>query len=143
MSKSREMFIARAQSDERYVEVSEDRLRPEKNLLLGILERAIRDALGLKGVMPPDVEKHHKRDAWAWLEIGQSFEAVLNPVPFTFQWLCQHLALDPGYIHGKLREALIIGGPVNIADLYRHRFRKVSFMHIDQIPYTPIKVSRG
>lgn len=79
---------------------------PERRLLLAVLERAIRDALGIKGVAPPELEKCHARDARCWLGLGETYRIDTDPEPWSCQWLCSHLQIDSRHVHDQLSEAL-------------------------------------
>lgn len=101
-------------SDWEHVYCSADPCEGERHLLLAVLERAIRDALGVKfGSEKHDVGNHRPRAARLWLGLGEPYCMALNPEPFSFHWICYHLRINGEYIHGQLTKALSTPGTTN------------------------------
>jgi len=71
------------------LESSSQAQTPERRLLFGIIERAVRDLLGN--------QRHEATDATQWL-----FHTASLEVPFSFGWICAQLELAPGDIHRKV-----------------------------------------
>lgn len=70
----------------RPLDIDDPKILPEKALLLGILDRALRDAALEPGV---DIQRHVSREAKTWLE------DFTNKEPFSFMWICAELEMDP------------------------------------------------
>jgi hypothetical protein len=86
-----------------------DPCEAEHRLLLALLERALRDALGIKGVNAPDHEHHHRRAAQAWFGVVDKYISELEPDPWSFQWVCSHLSIDAECIHYHIKRAIAHG----------------------------------
>lgn len=76
--------------DARLLEIA-DPVRPEKNLLAAVLERAIADILSN---LTDDEAQKSRRDAEDWLFYGPLEGSIFDLEPFSFAWVCQHLGLD-------------------------------------------------
>lgn len=110
-----------------------DPLRPEKNLLLGVLERAIRDAARMKGVNAR-LDAPEWRRAVEWLEIGDPIIPLADPPAWSYQWICRHLGLDPACIHRHLRKAHgMRGEDPTLIEIIRRRLNKITFAHRDSV----------
>ncbi len=67
--------------------------KAERNLLAAVLARAICDAFG-----SADVEKHIRRTARQWI-----FGVNDPSKPFSFEWVCHSLEIDPQELRRMLR----------------------------------------
>lgn len=67
--------------------------KAERNLLAAVLARAICDAFG-----SADVEKHVRRTARQWI-----FGSNDPSKPFSFEWVCNSLEIDPVELRRMLR----------------------------------------
>ncbi|MCX7952433.1 MAG: hypothetical protein N2654_02200 [Deltaproteobacteria bacterium] len=67
--------------------------KAERNLLAAVLARAICDAFG-----SADVEKHVRRTARQWI-----FGSNDPSKPFSFEWVCNSLEIDPFELRRMLR----------------------------------------
>ena len=79
----------------------------EKRLLVGILERALRDVLSIKGLLEPKRERKERRQAIDWFQLNEPFVQEEEPTPFSFQWVCDSLDVRPEKIHNRLVEAVM------------------------------------
>lgn len=71
---------------------------PEKALLIAILERAALDAHRLAIVDHVEDADDWRRKARAWLLVPPTS----IPKPFTFQWVCESLDLEPSTTRRKI-----------------------------------------
>jgi|GEM_PF-750527 hypothetical protein len=67
--------------------------KPERNLLSAVLARAVCDAFG-----NIEVEKHVRRTARQWI-----FGVTDPNQPFSFDWVCNSLDIDPNELRRMLR----------------------------------------
>lgn len=75
-----------------------------KGLLYAILERGVRDAIGLfSGTIDPASRAITKARARQWLGIEGGFY-FMGWEPFSFWWICEHLDLDAKRILDKVAE---------------------------------------
>lgn len=86
--------------------VEEDQCPGERLLLRALLERTLRDILRIKGERRVELEMRHRRDALKWIGLGKPYSADPDLSPFSFQWVCWHLSLDPEFLHRKLTHAI-------------------------------------
>jgi len=107
-----------------------DPCRPEKNLLLGILERAMRDVCGIRGVNAGLRERHHARAAREWLELDED-GPFCTAEPWSFGWICEHLNLNTAVIHSQLKRA-IVTGDIPLFDEIKRRVEHRSFRYYAQ-----------
>jgi len=80
---------------------------PEVDLLLAVLDRAIRDALGIRSALPRGVEQSARRQAIRWLGLEDPYREDPDPAPWSCQWVCDHLGVDARYIHSQLARAVV------------------------------------
>ena len=88
----------------------DDRLTPEKRLLLAVLEQAIRDVL--------DHDKPHGKQAERWFFEDWNTE---HSLPFSLSWICRHLDIDMTQTQKKVREFIEHGIPAGMAWAFRRQ----------------------
>jgi hypothetical protein len=109
-----------------FFEAGTDPLRPEKNLLLAVLERAIKDVLRIKsGVYAWDSEWVF-RDAIRWFRLDERFWTDQSAPEWSYQWVCQQLGHDPRVMHDILRRAVMLKD-IDLKITIRHRVENSSF----------------
>lgn len=69
---------------------------PEKDLLIGVLERAVRDLMGDSRDLPSKDRLKVRRDAQRWISSNRT-------KPFSFLWCADALELDPLAIRKRIR----------------------------------------
>lgn len=84
-------------------------ITPEKELLLGILDRAVLDYHGL--------EPAQRTEAQEWL-----FEEEDPCSPFSFDWICDNLTLNPSALRRRINLLQI---PNNYSQAHRWIRRKI------------------
>lgn len=76
----------------------------EKGLLYAVLERAVRDAVGLfSGTIDPASRSLTQNRARQWLGLEGGFY-FMGWEPFSFWWICEHLNLSPEMVIKKVLE---------------------------------------
>jgi hypothetical protein len=80
-------YEARQKTYETEEDVSQP-LDPERRLLVAIVERALFDIIG--------IDRNNQLNAFRWIFIEHSTD------PFSFQWSCTELDLDPDMIRGSV-----------------------------------------
>ncbi len=91
------------QNPEGYYATAEEyeALMPEKKMLLWMLERALRDALGVSQRGQPEISQYERGQAIFWfLDESQR--------PFGYLWTCEHLELSAHFrklVRTMIREA--------------------------------------
>lgn len=71
--------------------VDRSRIRPERSLLVAVLERAVFDFVGHK--------KSAREDAAEWI-----FGDYDNNEPFSFNWVCSHLDMHPADVLHQIKQ---------------------------------------
>lgn len=75
-----------------------------KGLLYAVLERGVRDAVGLfSGTIDPASRAITKARARQWLGLEGGFY-FMGWEPFSFWWICEHLNLDSKKVLEKVAE---------------------------------------
>lgn len=68
---------------------------PEKNLGLAIIKRAVNDALGNIKINYSTDGRNVQREALAWLFVIPKDDSEYRPEPFSFEWWCNVLEIEP------------------------------------------------
>jgi len=68
------------------IDIERDECEPEKQLILEVIERAIRDSFS-----NINSEKHFRREARAWINCTPD-----KDTPFTFAWCCAEISESDG-----------------------------------------------
>ena len=86
----------------------DDKLTPEKRLLLAVLEQAIRDVL--------DRDKPYGKQAARWF--FEDWGGDYN-LPFSLSWICRHLDVDMHLVQQRVQEFIEQGIPREMAWAFR------------------------
>jgi hypothetical protein len=68
----------------------------ETRLVFAVLEDAVRTYLRVR-------DSHRRRDRVEFAEVARWFEARTGAVPFSFEYVCEVLGLEPGLFRKQLR----------------------------------------
>ena len=106
----------------------------ETRLVFAVLEDAVRTYLRVR-------DSHRRRDRVEFAEVARWFEARTGAVPFSFEYVCEVLELEPGLFRKQLRgratsraadQAVAIGRPAPARSKYslREKVRVVAKLRL-------------